>query len=58
MPVSYTHLDVYKRQGIRVAHTEEELIKEYDLVKQEAKNSFSDDSIYICLLYTSLQNYI
>ena len=34
-------------KGIRVAHTEEELIKEYDLVKQEAKNSFSDDSIYI-----------
>ena len=34
-------------KGIRVAYNEEELRKGYDLVKQEAKNSFSDDSIYI-----------
>ena len=34
-------------KGIRVAYSEKELVKEYDLVKQEAKNSFNDDSIYI-----------
>ena len=34
-------------KGIRIAYSEEELIKAYDLVKQEAKNSFNDDSIYI-----------
>ena len=34
-------------KGIRIAYTEEELIKSYELVKQEAKLSFNDDSIYI-----------
>ena len=34
-------------KGIRIAHNEKELVKYYDLVKQEAKNSFNDDSIYI-----------
>ena len=34
-------------RGIRIAYNEEELIKSYDLVKQEAKVSFNDDSIYI-----------
>lgn len=34
-------------KGIRIAYTEEELIKSYELVKQEAKISFNDDSIYI-----------
>ena len=34
-------------RGIRIAYTEEELKKEYDVVKQEAKVSFNDDSIYI-----------
>ena len=34
-------------RGIRVAYNEEALKKEYDIVKQEAKVSFNDDSIYI-----------
>ena len=34
-------------KGIRVANTAEELEKEYEIVKQEAKNSFNDDEIYI-----------
>ena len=34
-------------KGIRVAYQEEELIKSYELVKQEAKISFNDDAIYL-----------
>ncbi len=34
-------------RGIRVAYSKEELEKSYDLVKQEAKISFGDDSIYL-----------
>lgn len=34
-------------KGIRIAYTEEELSKGYDIVKQEAKISFNDDSLYI-----------
>ena len=34
-------------RGIRVAYNEEALKKEYDIVKQEAKVSFNDESIYI-----------
>ena len=34
-------------RGIRIAYNEEELKKEYDIVKQEAKVAFNDDSIYI-----------
>ena len=34
-------------KGIRIANDEEELKKSYTLVKQEAKNSFNDDEIYI-----------
>lgn len=34
-------------RGIRIAYAEEELIKAYELVKQEAKNSFNDDSLYL-----------
>lgn len=34
-------------KGIRIAYSEDELIKSYDIVKQEAKISFNDDSIYI-----------
>lgn len=34
-------------RGIRVAYTPEELEKDYDLVKQEAKIAFNDDSIYL-----------
>ncbi len=34
-------------RGIRVAYSQAELEKEYDIVKQEAKVSFNDDSIYI-----------
>ena len=34
-------------KGIRIAYTEEELQKEYDIVKQEAKVSFNDDSLYM-----------
>ena len=34
-------------RGIRIAYSEKELEKEYDIVKQEAKVSFNDDSLYI-----------
>ena len=34
-------------RGIRVAYTPEDLEKDYDLVKQEAKIAFNDDSIYL-----------
>lgn len=34
-------------RGIRIAYSEEELDKAYDIVKQEAKISFNDDSIYL-----------
>jgi acetyl-coA carboxylase, biotin carboxylase subunit len=34
-------------KGIRIAYSEEELRKAYEIVKQEALNSFNDDSIYI-----------
>lgn len=34
-------------RGIRIAYTEKELEKEYDIVKKEAKVSFNDDSIYM-----------
>ena len=34
-------------KGIRIAYSEDELKKQYDIVKKEAKNSFNDDSIYI-----------
>ena len=34
-------------KGIRIAYSEEELINAYDIVKQEAKISFNDDSIYL-----------
>lgn len=34
-------------KGIRIAYSEEELIRQYDIVKQEAKISFNDDSLYI-----------
>ena len=34
-------------RGIRVAYSKEQLEKAYDLVKQEAKVSFNDDSIYL-----------
>ena len=34
-------------KGIRVAYNEEELKKHYEIVKQEAKISFNDDSLYI-----------
>ena len=34
-------------KGIRIAYNDTELIKEYEIVKQEAKISFNDDSLYI-----------
>ena len=34
-------------RGIRIAYSKEELEKEYDLVKQEAKVAFNDDSLYL-----------
>lgn len=34
-------------RGIRIAYSKEQLEKEYDLVKQEAKISFNDDSLYL-----------
>lgn len=34
-------------RGIRIAYSEKELEKEYYIVKQEAKVSFNDDSLYI-----------
>ena len=34
-------------RGIRIAYSKAELEKEYDIVKQEAKVSFNDDSLYL-----------
>ena len=34
-------------RGIRIAYSKDQLEKAYDLVKQEAKVSFNDDSIYL-----------
>lgn len=34
-------------KGIRIAYTEDELLKSFEIVKQEAKISFNDDSIYL-----------
>ena len=34
-------------RGIRIAYSKEELEKEYDIVKQEAKVAFNDDSLYL-----------
>lgn len=34
-------------KGIRVVYTPEDIEKAYNIVKQEAKNSFNDDEIYI-----------
>lgn len=34
-------------RGIRIAYSQKELEREYDLVKQEAKIAFNDDSIYL-----------
>ena len=34
-------------RGIRIAYNENELKKDYDIVKQEAKVSFNDDSLYM-----------
>lgn len=34
-------------RGIRIAHSKQELENVYDLVKQEAKVSFNDDSLYL-----------
>ncbi len=34
-------------RGIRIAYSKKELEKEYDIVKQEAKVSFNDDSLYL-----------
>lgn len=34
-------------RGIRIAYSQKELEKEYDIVKQEAKISFNDDSLYL-----------
>ncbi|MCI9178108.1 MAG: acetyl-CoA carboxylase biotin carboxylase subunit [Clostridia bacterium] len=34
-------------KGIRIAYTKEELKRAYLIVKQEAKNSFNDDKIYL-----------
>ncbi len=34
-------------KGIRIANSEEELIRYYDVIRAEAKSAFNDDSIYI-----------
>ena len=34
-------------KGIRIANSEEELSRYYDVIRQEAKSAFNDDSIYI-----------
>ena len=34
-------------RGIRIIYSNEELEREYELVKQEAKISFNDDSLYL-----------
>ena len=34
-------------KGIRIANSEEELVRYYDVIRAEAKSAFNDDSIYI-----------
>ena len=34
-------------KGIRLVNNKDELRTEYEIVKQEAKNAFNDDEIYI-----------
>ena len=46
MPVSYTHLDVYKRQA---------QIKELYKDSWETIPGNSDTLLYLCLLYTSVR---
>ena len=68
MTVSYTHLDVYKRQGIYTAGTVDKIqytptCPEYVIEFDTAKVQVSEDKAYveaqaarlpeICLLYTS-----
>ena len=45
MPVSYTHLDVYKRQGVDLLESilEKELfLKEVEVIKTDRGSEFSD----------------
>ena len=50
MPVSYTHLDVYKRQ-VYVSPELAEKIKKQIIASEELRRKH--DLPYICLLYTS-----
>ena len=57
-PVSYTHLDVYKRQG-EEEKTAADLITKMDLFGGDSKGLYMLNSelkarVYTCLLYTSL----
>ena len=47
--VSYTHLDVYKRQGrgMRIIRHEDEFETQYQNAKSEAKACFGDDDVYL-----------
>ncbi len=44
-------------KGIRIVEEEESLAKAYNIVKQEAKNSFQDDSVYIEKYIENRQTY-
>ena len=61
-PVSYTHLDVYKRQdkidttltvSNNVCHLDKGNSLTYDFIDGEKELSFGKSTIYTCLLYTS-----
>ena len=59
VPVSYTHLDVYKRQahdrgkGIIVVVNKWDAIEKTDKTIYEYTNKLKETLAYICLLYTS-----
>ena len=48
MPVSYTHLDVYKRQNVMLA--QQKVLKRS---KEEAEKIAVEELTKVCLLYTS-----
>ena len=54
-PVSYTHLDVYKRQGYEPGHGQPSFDKQFarDWLKANPDNDWTLPQDIVCLLYTS-----
>ena len=54
MPVSYTHLDVYKRQGITLSSPTVLSVSYYDSYDFLGKNGIPDDATTASVSYTHL----